>query len=588
MSRRTTIALVVAGVAVGLFVEWVDRHHGLVAGSGGRPLVLVLRTLGIGWTFMAVGILAWSLRPQNGMGRLVTAAGFAWFIPGLGNLGISVLLGISLWLGFLHYAIEFHLIMALPRGRLGSRMDRALVGAMYTLAVGMRFAIIAGEDTRAGCPPCTANGFLVYRNVDLHNALVAVSNRLQFVVLVVGIGVIGLRWVKARRPSRRLWGPAWLAGAILLAYLGFFTGPVDVFRYIHLSPRGLDDLLNGLDMAQVLVPVAFLIGLVRSGLARGGVGELVIELGRTPTAGRLRDALARTMRDPSLELAFWLPESERYVDPEGRPVELPDGESGRAVTILERDGKRLAALVHDQTSADDRELVEAIGAVATLALENERLHADVKAQLEEVRGSRARILQAGDEERRRVERDLHDGAQQRLVTLSLGLRMAQEQLGSSPDPAVVATLDESARELKLALTELRELARGIHPAILTDRGLGPALRSLAERSPVPATVTSVPADRLLGTVEATAYFVVSEALANAAKYAQASAVIISASLADGHVIVEVADDGIGGADATVGSGLRGLTDRVAALDGRLIVESAPGRGTRVVARIPCA
>jgi signal transduction histidine kinase len=588
MSRRSTIALVALGAAVGLTIGWIDRHHGLVSGFGGRPMLLVLRTVGIGWTFMAVGILAWSIRPRNGMGRLLTAAGFAWFIPGLSNVGIPVLLGVSLWLGFLHYAIEFHLIMALPNGRLGSSLDRVVVGATYVLTVGLRFFIIAGENPRAGCPPCTANGFLLYRNPDLHDMLVAVSNRVQFAVIVLALGLLGLRWIKASRSSRRAWALAWLSGALFLAYLAFFTGPVDVFRYVHFSGRGFDDLLNGLEVAQVLVPLMFLVGLARTGLSRGGLGQLVVELGNAPAAGGLKDALARTLRDPSLEVAFWLPESGRYVDGEGRPVELPSPESGRVITVLERDGERLAALVHDEMTAQKRGLVEAVSTVAAMALENERLHAEVKVKLDEVRASRARIVEAGDEERRRVERDLHDGAQQRLVTLSLGLRMAQEQLGSTPDPAVVATLNESAMEVKLALTELRELARGIHPAILTEQGLGAALRSLAERSLVPATVTGVPADRLPASVEATAYFVVSEALANATKYARASSVMICASVQDGHVMVEVADDGVGGADVTSGSGLRGLTDRVAAVDGRLIVYSPAGHGTRVVADIPCA
>src|SRR6266511_1948443 len=173
MSRRSTIALVALGAAVGLTIGWIDRHHGLVSGFGGRPMILVLRTVGIGWTFMAVGIVAWSIRPRNGMGRLLTAAGFAWFIPGLSNVGIPVLLSVSLWLGFLHYAIEFHLIMALPRVRLGSSLERAVVGAMYVLTVCVRFFIIAGENQRAGCPPCTANGLLPSTTQDLPDSLLA-------------------------------------------------------------------------------------------------------------------------------------------------------------------------------------------------------------------------------------------------------------------------------------------------------------------------------------------------------------------------------------------------------------------------------
>jgi len=221
-----------------------------------------------------------------------------------------------------------------------------------------------------------------------------------------------------------------------------------------------------------------------------------------------------------------------------------------------------------------------------MTIENERLHAEVRAQLEEVRASRARIVEFGDAERRRVERNLHDGAQQRLVNLSLALGIARSQVGKASDEQIGAALDEAATELRLAVAELRELARGIHPAILSEAGLGPALASLAERSPIPVTITGVPADRLPARVEETAYYVASEALANATKHARATAITICAQRLDGALLVEVGDDGVGGADPD-GSGLRGLADRVAALDGDLRVHSPTGAGTHVTAELPC-
>jgi signal transduction histidine kinase len=220
-------------------------------------------------------------------------------------------------------------------------------------------------------------------------------------------------------------------------------------------------------------------------------------------------------------------------------------------------------------------------------MENDRLHAAVKAQLEEVRASRARIVAATDAERRRLERDIHDGAQQRLVIASLAVQRAQAEAGSS-GPAVAETLANAADELKLALSELRELARGIHPAILTEEGLGPALESLADRSPVDTVIDSDSIGRLPPPVEATAYFVVSEALANVAKYSRARRATVALTVAHGHLHVEVADDGIGGAEMSNGSGLRGLVDRVAALGGELAVRSPIEGGTRIVAEIPCA
>jgi signal transduction histidine kinase len=221
-----------------------------------------------------------------------------------------------------------------------------------------------------------------------------------------------------------------------------------------------------------------------------------------------------------------------------------------------------------------------------MTIENQRLQAEVRAQLEEVRASRARIVEFGDAERRRVERNLHDGAQQRLVNLSLALGIARSQVPITSDGELAAALDEAAAELRLALAELRELARGIHPVILSEAGLGPALASLAERSPIPATVGAAPPDRLPARVEETAYYVASEALANAAKHAHATTVTISARQYEAGLVVEIGDDGVGGADPN-GSGLRGLADRVAALDGRLQVHSPAGAGTCVTAELPC-
>jgi signal transduction histidine kinase len=232
-------------------------------------------------------------------------------------------------------------------------------------------------------------------------------------------------------------------------------------------------------------------------------------------------------------------------------------------------------------------VVDAAGAAARLALENERLQAELRAQLEAVRASRARLVGTADAERRRLERDLHDGAQQRLITLSLALALARDQAVDSGDPQLSATLAEAVSEASLVLSELRELAHGLHPAILTEAGLGPALESLAERSSLPTTVICVPGERLPSPVEATAYFVASEALANAAKHSHASLIRLAASRTNGALVLEIADDGAGGADPAAGSGLRGLSDRVAAVGGSFQVTSTAGEGTRVTAEIPC-
>ena len=274
------------------------------------------------------------------------------------------------------------------------------------------------------------------------------------------------------------------------------------------------------------------------------------------------------------------------MDAAGRPIELPPTDSlDRAVTRLERDGQPIAALIHDPAISERQELVTSVAAAARLALENERLQAAVRAQLEDVRASRARIVEAGDAERRRVERDLHDGAQQRLVTLALALQMARTR-ATTADPSLLATLERASAELDAALGELRELARGLHPSILVEEGLAAAIESLAERTPVPVELEVVE-ERLPAPVEATAYFVVAEALANIVKYADATQVRITVERRDGVLTVEAADDGMGGADPAKGSGLRGLDDRVAAAGGRFSVTSPPRGGTTIRAEIPC-
>jgi signal transduction histidine kinase len=300
--------------------------------------------------------------------------------------------------------------------------------------------------------------------------------------------------------------------------------------------------------------------------------------------GPVREMLAESLGDRTLSIAYWLPDRNTFVDEAGRPVDLPDPGSGRAWTAVERNGVRVAAIVHDAALDTGPELVQAAAAAAALALDNERLKADLRARVEELRVSRVRIVQAADAARRRLERDLHDGAQQQLVSLALDLRLLKARVrGTDAEPMV----DGLAEKLAVALADLRELARGIHPAILTDRGLGPAIEALASRVPVEVECEVDVQERLSGPIEAAAYFVVAEALTNIVKYAHATTARVTVRRAADVVMVEVVDDGAGGARIGAGSGLRGLQDRLAALDGTLSVDSPPGGGTRLRARIPC-
>jgi signal transduction histidine kinase len=300
--------------------------------------------------------------------------------------------------------------------------------------------------------------------------------------------------------------------------------------------------------------------------------------------GPVREMLAERLGDRSLNIAYWLPDRGIWVDERGHPVDLPASGSGRAWTAVEREGNRVAAIVHDAELDATPELVHAAASAAALAIDNERLKADLRARLEELRHSRRRIVEAADDARRQIERDLHDGAQQQLVSLALDLRLLRARLAHEPELA--DTVQELADKLAAALAELRELARGIHPAVLSDHGLAPAIHVLVERAPIKVDCDLQFDGRLPPPIEAAAYFVVAEGLTNVVKYANATKAEVGVRRRPGAIEVVVSDDGVGGARIDAGSGLRGLSDRLAALEGDLTVTSPLGEGTRLAARIP--
>jgi signal transduction histidine kinase len=363
--------------------------------------------------------------------------------------------------------------------------------------------------------------------------------------------------------------------AVLFSSIVFVGSPADV--------PAIETVRRTTFFVVGLAPIAFLVGLLRSRLA---VGPAIVSLGAEAARGGVLDALRAALRDPSLEVAYWVAEYETYADPDGRAIELP-GAADRATTLIDRDdGTHVAALVHDTSLRDEPELLEAVTAAAGFALENARLHAELRARVEELKGSRARIIEAAQTERQRLERDLHDGAQQRLVALSLDLGLLEQQFEA--DANARAMLDQTRREVAESLRELRDLAHGIHPAVVTGHGLAVALKRLVARAHVPVQLTVALDGRLPEPQEVAAYYVVSESLTNIAKYANASSAAVDVRHANGGLVVEIVDDGIGGADTRRGSGLRGLADRVEALGGRLRIWSPPGGGTRVEAEIPCA
>jgi signal transduction histidine kinase len=562
--RGRVAALGAAGLAVGVAVAALILSSDHVYDRGVEAALALL----VGWSFIGTGLFAWWRRPTNRTGLLMTAAGFAWFASQLSASDADLLFTIGIALDGLFIAIVAHLLVAFPTGRLQTRAERAVAAAGYFTVTVLQIPSLLFEE-----PGEPQNLLIVEPDQGLSDALDAVQFGVAVVLVVASVSIV-VRRERASGGARRealrpvLWTGCAAFAAFLVA-VGFDAAG---------SPsRVLDWIAQAL---VATVPFGFLTGLLRSRLAQGAaLSALIAQVGELPGEGPLRAALADALGDPSLALAYWLPESSRYVDALGKPVTV----AGAGWTEVELQGRRIAAIAHDPALSEEPELVRTAGAAAALALENQRLAAELRARIEDLRASRARLVEAGDAERRRLERDLHDGAQSRLVALALKLKLARMKV--EPGSEAAALLDESSAELQASLDELRELARGIHPAILSDRGLEPALRALADRAPVPVSV-SVAEGELPPTVEIAVYFVVAEALTNVAKYAGASSAAVVVRRVGGRVVVEVTDDGVGGADVAAGSGLRGLSDRVAALDGRIEVDSPPGGGTRLRAGIP--
>ena len=468
-----------------------------------------------------------------------------------------------------------HMALAYPSGRVEGRNDRLFVVATYTVALAW---IAIPALFYPGCTSCApAVPSLAFTGSTFDYSGIGTAFEWIFIVLGgVFVGLIVGRLRSWPRGARLTMVPLAVAG--LFATVHFIIRQAAILTTWSQASAALDwaDRIN-----LVAVPVAIFVGVLAVRRRRGPLGDLVVELGNAPP-GQVRAALARSMGDPSLELALWLPDHGGFVDETGAALDVSKHVGGgRALTVIGPPERPLAAIVHDDRLVGQRPVLEAAGSAALLAFENARLQAELRAQLLELQASRARLVAAGDAERRRLERDLHDGAQQRLLALGLALQLLQNE---RPDARL---LSEAQDQLQAALHELRELARGIHPAILNEKGLQAAINSLIDRSPIPVR-TDIECDRLPSPVEIAAYFVVSEALANIVKHAEAQAVSISVRLVDDRLVIEVSDNGHGGATCNAGSGLQGLADRIGALSGSFRLESPAGLGTTVHAEIPCA
>ena len=658
--------------------------------TGRATLIVVL-----GLVFVGSGLIALIRRPDNRIGGLMAAVGFLWFLAALGESNHAVVFTLGAALMFLVYPAFAHLFLAYPTGRLESRLARAVVVLAYLDVTVVQLLLLfvtrhPGGPANLGCDNCPSNLLLVHDSHLASDAIGYVQRGAGIVLIVAALYLLAYRVWTATPALRRTLLPIFVTATVSIVLLGAQLVVVPISETAART-------LNWFVLASFAsVPIGFLVGLLRTSLARGaGFDTLFREIPERASPEEVQAGLRRALRDPTLEVAYWYPEESHYVDVHGSRVGLPEETATRAVTRLDYADTPVAAIVHDAALREEPEILEAIAGAARVALERDQLlvkdrvraeryrallnampdlmfqisrdgrylgfraqddrdliYPDVvgltvwerlpsaladrimaaaerafaggghqtleyeldfggelrhyegrvaaagdsefllivreiterKRQQQELEASRARIVEAQDDARRRLERNLHDGAQQRLVSISLSLRLAQAQLRSNPD-ASEQLLDASREELAQALEELRELARGIHPAVLTDRGLPEALEALAARTPLPVELDA-PEERLPGPVEAAAYYVVSEALANVAKYANASSVRVQIAQSNGSARVEVSDDGVGGADPERGSGLRGLADRLSALNGTLAVESPPGAGTCIRAEIP--
>ena len=535
-ARRLRQLLWPAGVAVGVVAEWVSFGWGDV-----RQWVPDLVT---GWVFIACGLVAWSRRPDSRSGALMTATGFSWFLGNFADTGVAQVDWLGAYALYVYRGPLVHLLITYPSGRLSSRLERVAA------AVGYGAAVVTP---------------------------VWQSEIATIVLAALLVAVCAHSYVRAVGPDRR----ARLLGLWAAGGLGLVVAASAVARLAAPAEYANEPSLLGLEAALCAVAGALLTGLLSTSWGRAGVTDLVVELGES-RSGSLREELARALGDPSLAVGYWLPDEGRFVDSEGRAFVLPGPGSERSVTIVERDGQQVAALVHDPVVLGDSRLRDAVSSAAKLAAANARLQAEVLAQLAELRASRLRILEAGDQERRRLERRLHEGAERRLEQLAEELRrtrlIARFEAGAQQ-------IERSEAQLARTLEELRRLAHGLHPRVLGEAGLAAALESLAEQAPVPVEVVAAETE-LPAEVEAVAYFVCSEALANIAKHASASHASISVASDHGQVRIEIEDDGLGGADPVRGTGLRGLSDRVETLGGAFYVESPAGGGTRLAAEIP--
>lgn len=571
--RRSLAALAAAGLLLALvlaaLMPWGEPGAGVLAML---PVVFLV--------YVGTGLLAWRRRPSNAMGALIVGAGGAMYLGNLLNTDAPALETIGAVCSTLLLAAVVHLLHAFPSGRLRGRVSVATVVAGYVVALVL-------QVPQYLFVPLGPTPWLVVADLPWAAAAGGAVQRAAGAAVMVATAVLlARRWVQAPPRQRRVLGPVYVYGLFAVLFIPLSSALLDGLLDFPPTLRGVLQfaVLGG-------IPIAFTLGVLLGGFARSGeIEELGAWLGLSGAARPdVAAALAATLGDPSLRLSYWVPERGLYVDAAGRTVgDGPDAPHppGRNAVPINVHGARVGGITYDSSLIGDPELVRTAGRVVAIAVDRERLTADLRASHAELQRSRERLVNAIDSERRRIAQDLHDGIQMRLVLLAL----EAQRVGSAPAEEVGARATALRRDIDTAAADLRQLVHAVMPAGLVERGLWAAVEDLTDRMPIPTRLDMTPAagrGALPRAVESTAYFVIAEALTNTVKHAAADSVAVRLDRDGGVLRIEVHDDGLGAAAANGGAGLRGLADRVDVLAGRLELVSEPGHGTHLKVELPC-
>lgn len=568
---RSLRALLAAGVLLAageLILLPLDGPAGLLV--TGFPLVFLV--------YLGAGLLAWYRRPSNRMGGLIVFAGLAVYLAGLANTQIPILVGVGVVTSTLALATTVHLLHAFPSGHLRSRISIATVAVAYVISLVLEAPSYLFNPTQSAEARLT-----IADRPDLAAAAGPLQQVLGAAVMISTAALLVHRLITADRSHR---------GALLRLYGYGAFAVIALVLVPNVLGRGLGvpGLVTGLIQLALLagIPIAFAAGVLRGGFARTGeLEELGAWLGASDRARpALATALATALGDPSLQLTFWVPMRQAFVDEHGVPVPPGAPDRGRGTVEIRLDDRLVGAITYNAELIADAELVRTAGRIVAIAVDRERLTAELRASRLALQRSRERLVDAADLERRRIAQDLHDGLQAQLVLLGI----EAQQLANAPESsAVIAERATSLRVgIDVAAADLRRLVHEVMPAALIEQGLAAAVEDLVDRMPIPTTLELRADDTAYPrAVERTAYFVVAEALANTVKHAQATSASVRLGRDGDRLRVEVQDDGLGGASLSGGSGLRGLVERVDVLGGTIDIASPPGQGTSIIVELPC-